>query len=139
VENVAAVLIKLARASDLFSLDLTGLRYPMHMHQTDTIIWIPITEKPPPSGFVLASTKIDVHILQYSKGSAQMAHGEFWMDRFGKKSDIRVEDVSAWAELPRPFWYGGQLAAMPGASTCERSKETTQDSPVVEVQPVANK
>jgi hypothetical protein len=45
-ENVDAVLIKLARASDLFSLDLTGLRYPMHMHQTDTIIWTPITEKP---------------------------------------------------------------------------------------------
>ena len=37
----------------------------MLMHQTDTIIWIPITEKPPPSGLVLASTKIDVHILQY--------------------------------------------------------------------------
>src|ERR1700688_3850431 len=81
----------------------------MLMHQTDTIIWIPITEKSPPSGFVLASTKIDVHILQYSKGPAQMAHGEFWMDRLGKKSDIRVEDVSAWAELPRPFWYGGLI------------------------------
>ena len=66
-----------------------------------------LTEKPPPSGLVLASTKIDVHILQYSKGPAQMAHGEFWMDRLGKKSDIRVEDVSAWAE-PHPFWYGGQ-------------------------------
>ena len=48
----------------------------MLVHQTDTIIWIPITEKPPPSGLVLASTKIDVHILQYSKGPAQMAHGE---------------------------------------------------------------
>jgi len=75
----------------------------MLMHQTDTIIWIPITEKPPPSGLVLASTKIDVHILQYSKGPAQMAHGEFWMDRLGKKSDIRFEDAIAWSELPRPF------------------------------------
>jgi hypothetical protein len=75
----------------------------MLMHQTDTIIWIPITEKPPPSGFVLASTKIDVHILQYSKSPAQVAHGDFWMDRFGNKSDIPFEDVIAWSELPQPF------------------------------------
>jgi hypothetical protein len=75
----------------------------MLMHQTDTIIWIPITEKLPPSGFVLASTKIDVHILQYSKGPTQMAHREFWMDRSEKKLDIRFEDVIAWSELPRPF------------------------------------
>src|ERR1700722_15761202 len=73
------------------------------MHQTDTIIWIPITEKAPPSGFVLASTKIDVHILQYSESPAQVAQGEFWMDRFGNKSDIPFEDVIAWSELPRPF------------------------------------
>ena len=54
----------------------------MLMHQTDTIIWIPISEKLPPSGFVLASTKIDVHILQYSKGPTQMAHRNFgWTDQ----------------------------------------------------------
>ena len=82
----------------------------MLMRQTDTIIWIPITEKPPPSGLVLASTKIDVHILQYSKGPAQMAHGEFWTDRLGKKSDIRFEDVIAWSELPRPFSPHEQMA-----------------------------
>jgi hypothetical protein len=73
------------------------------MHQTDTIIWIPITERLPPSGLVLVSTKIDVHILQYSKGTVQMAHGEFWMDRLGNESDIPFEDVIAWSELPRPF------------------------------------
>jgi len=80
----------------------------MLMHQTDTIIWIPITEKSPPSGLVLASTKIDVHILRYSEGPAQVAHGEFWLDRLGKKSDIPFEDVIAWSELPRPFSPAGQ-------------------------------
>jgi len=75
----------------------------MLMHQTDTIIWIPITEKSPPSGLVLASTKIDVHIPRYSEGPAQVAHGEFWLDRLGKKSDIPFEDVIDWSELPRPF------------------------------------
>ena len=77
-------------------------------HQTDTIIWIPISEKLPPPGFVLASTKHSVFILQYRKGQPHVTHSDFWMDQLGKKSDIRVEDVSAWAELPRPFWYGGQ-------------------------------
>ena len=86
-----------------------GLRYPMLMHQTDTTIWIPISEKLPPSGFVLASTKHSVFILQYRKGQPHVTHSDFWMDQLGKKSDIRVEEVSAWAELPRPFWYGGLI------------------------------
>ena len=63
-------------------------------HQTDTIIWIPISEKLPPSGFVLASTKHSVHILQYRKGQPHVTHSDFWMDQLGKKSDIRVEDVA---------------------------------------------
>jgi hypothetical protein len=87
---------------------LIGLRYPMLMHQTDTIIWIPISEKLPPSGLVLASTKDSVHVLQYHKGQEQITHSDFWMDRLGKKSDIQFEDVLAWTELPRPFWHGGQ-------------------------------
>jgi hypothetical protein len=80
----------------------------MLMHQTDTIIWIPISEKLPPSGLVLASTKDSVHVLQYYKGQEQVTHNDFWMDRSGKKSDIQFEDVLAWADLPRPFWHGGQ-------------------------------
>ena len=91
----------------VFSRSIGGLEIS-HAHQTDTIIWIPISEKLPPSGFVLASTKHSVHILQYRKGQPHVTHSDFWMDQLGKKSDIRVEDVSAWAELPRPFWYGGQ-------------------------------
>ena len=31
----------------------------------------------------------------------------FWMDG-GKESDIRFEDIIAWAELPRPFFRFGQ-------------------------------
>jgi hypothetical protein len=67
----------------------------MLMHQTDTIIWIPINEKPAPFWLVLASTKDSVHILRYNKGQEQMAHRQFWMDRLGKKSDIRIEDILA--------------------------------------------
>ena len=57
---------------------------------------------------MLASTKIDVHIPRYSEGPAQVARGEFWLDRLGKKSDIPFEDVIAWSELPRPFSPAGQ-------------------------------
>ena len=77
-------------------------------HQTDTIIWIPISEKLPTSGLVLASTKDSVHILQYRKGQEQITHSDFWMDQLGKKSDMRFEDVLAWAELPQPFHQSGQ-------------------------------
>jgi hypothetical protein len=75
-------------------------------HQTDTIIWIPINEKLPPSGLVLASTKNSVHILQYHKGQGKSKHSDFWMDE-GKKSDIRLQDILAWAKLPRPFFCFG--------------------------------
>ena len=75
-------------------------------HQTDTIIWIPISEKLPPSGLVLASTKNSVHILQYHKGQEKSTHSDFWMDA-GKKSNIRFEDILAWAELPQPFFCFG--------------------------------
>jgi hypothetical protein len=76
-------------------------------HQTDTIIWIPISEKLPPSGAVLASTKNSVHILQYRKGEEKSMHSDLWMDA-GKKSDIQFEDIIAWAELPQPFFSFGQ-------------------------------
>jgi hypothetical protein len=76
-------------------------------HQTDTIIWIPISEKLPPSGAVLASTKNSVHILQYRNGEEKSMHSDLWMDA-GKKSDIQFEDIIAWAELPQPFFSFGQ-------------------------------
>jgi hypothetical protein len=75
----------------------------MLMHQTDTIIWIPITEKPPPSGLVLASTKIDVHILQYREGPAQVAHGEFWLDRLGRSRTSRLKTLSLGQSCPDLF------------------------------------
>jgi len=97
-----------AAPSSWFFLDpLEGLRYPMPMpHQTDTIIWIPISEKLPPSELVLASTKNSVHILQYHTGKEKGTDSAFWMAG-GKESDIRFEDIIAWAELPRPFFCFG--------------------------------
>src|ERR1700730_1291165 len=85
-----------------------GLRYPMLMHQTDTTIWIPISEKLPPSGFVLANTTACTS-CSIVRVNPHVTHSDFWMNQLGKKSDIRVEEVSAWAELPRPFWYGGLI------------------------------
>jgi hypothetical protein len=74
------------------------------MHQTDTVIWIPINEKPPPMERVLACTADAIHVLQYCKGPPQQSHSDYWRDSFGAKTNInRIEDVIAWAELPRPF------------------------------------
>jgi hypothetical protein len=60
----------------------------------------------------LASTKNSVHILQYHKGQEQSTQSDFWMDA-GKKSDIRFEDIIAWAELPQPFFLFSVLANRP--------------------------
>src|ERR1700736_5818341 len=93
-------------------------------HQTDTIIWIPISEKLPPSELVLASTKNSVHILQYHRGKEKGTHSDFWMDG-GKESDIRFEDIIAWAELPRPFFRSANRLkpAGPMARWVSASKE----------------
>jgi hypothetical protein len=61
-------------------------------HQTDTIIWIPISEKLPPSELVMASTKNSVHILQYhrgkEKGDAQQIFG--WTGERSRTSDLKT-------------------------------------------------
>ena len=65
------------------------------MHQTDTVIWIPINEKPPPMDRVLACTADAIHVLQYCKGPPQQSHSDYWRDRFGAKTNInRIEDVA---------------------------------------------
>ena len=53
---------------------------------------------------VLACTADAIHVLQYCKGPPQQSHSDYWRDSFGAKTNInRIEDVIAWAELPRPF------------------------------------
>jgi hypothetical protein len=39
------------------------------------------------------------------------------MDQLEKKSDMRFEDVIAWAELPQPFHQSGQLGQKPSGGT----------------------
>lgn len=53
---------------------------------------------------VLACTADAIHVLQYCKGPPQQSHNDYWRDSFGAKTN-RIEDVIAWAELPRPFIY----------------------------------
>jgi hypothetical protein len=75
-------------------------------YQTDTNIWIPISEKLPPSGLVPASAKDSVHILQYRKGQEQITYSDFWMDQLGKKSDMRFEEarLGRVASTFSPVW-----------------------------------
>jgi hypothetical protein len=69
------------------------------MHQTDTIIWIPISEKLPPAGTVLASTKNGaVVVVQLRKGQVIQAHGDKWLDWRGADAGIQFEEVIAWSK-----------------------------------------
>jgi hypothetical protein len=53
---------------------------------------------------VLTSTKNTVHILQLRKGSSQMSHGDYWINRLGKKEEsVQFDDIIAWAKLPAPY------------------------------------
>jgi hypothetical protein len=53
-------------------------------HQTDTIIWIPISEKLPPSGAVLASTQKHCSHPAVSQGSRKK-HAQRLLDGRGKE------------------------------------------------------
>jgi hypothetical protein len=80
------------------------LRYLNAMHQTDTIIWIPISDEVAAGGNLLASTKNGaVVVVQLRKGQVIQAHGEKWLDWRGADAGIQFEEVIAWAKLPRPF------------------------------------
>jgi hypothetical protein len=69
------------------------------VHQTNTIIWIPATEKYPEPGVpVLVSTETRIHILQLHKGRPNFENDKKWMDWRGMgQLDIQFKEVIAWA------------------------------------------
>jgi hypothetical protein len=89
------------------------------MHQSDTVIWISINEKPPPMERMFACIAHTIYVLRYCKGPPQQSHSDYWRDSFGAKTNInRIEDVIAWLGLfiyplansrsmraPRSVWH----------------------------------
>ncbi len=73
--------------------------------QSNTIIWIPISQEVPGFEPVLTSTKNGtVHILRLHEGLSQQKESAYWTDGIGNaQSNIAFEDVVAWAHLPTPY------------------------------------
>jgi hypothetical protein len=75
------------------------------MHQSGTVIWISINEKPPPMERMFACIADTIHVLRYCKGPPQQSHSDYWRDSFGAKTNInRIEDVIAWLGLFIYLW-----------------------------------